>query len=289
MRLMRGECRRRIVPVVLVVAAAVLAWFSFFRSRPTCPRAATEIFQGVVYGCARLPADAEARGALHWVRVDLAAPRIELYVTPLDPSAVSEGWQYRLRWISGVVDSERLSVAINGTLFGSNSVWPLRLPGDLARSVETVVADHIVSHVWEHTYLLRFDDQLRPNLSRTKPPTVAELHATKWGIGGQGVGLWDGQLRPGSDVKPDARTAIAIDRSRQLLFLAVGEFISPRRILLELAGLGAKDGMLLDGGSSTAMMIGADAHGMRPQILQGGWRPVATYFGVRARALRSGG
>ena len=30
----------------------------------------------------------EGSGLMHWVRVDLTAPGIELYVTPLDPQAV---------------------------------------------------------------------------------------------------------------------------------------------------------------------------------------------------------
>jgi len=160
------------------------------------------------------------------------------------------------------------------------------MPGDLARSVETVVADHVVSHVREHTYLLGFDEQLRPSLSRTKPPTEAELAFAKWGIGGQGVHLWDGKVWPGSSSAPDARTAVAIDRPRNLLFLAVGEYISPRLLLERLAALGAKDGMLLDGGGSSAMAIGRGADGIRPGGLMGGWRPVATIFGVRARPLR---
>src|ERR1043166_2298120 len=66
------------------------------------PQAATEIFQGVVYGCERLAPTEEGSGLLHWVRVDLTAPGIELYVTELDPDAVAQGWQYRLRWVRGV-------------------------------------------------------------------------------------------------------------------------------------------------------------------------------------------
>ena len=126
--------------------------------------AAREIFEGITYGCERLEPGEEGRGFVYWVRVDLTAPGIELYVTPKDPTAVSQGWQYRLRRIGGVVDREHLAIAINGTLFTSNSGWWPKMPGDLANGVETVVADHVVSHVWEHTYLLWFDDQLTPHL-----------------------------------------------------------------------------------------------------------------------------
>ena len=90
------------------------------RIREHCDsRVQTEIFEGVTYGCKRLDATEEGSGLLHWAIIDLAAPGIELYVTPLDPKAVAGGWQYRLRRIGDVVDKERLAVAINGTLFES--------------------------------------------------------------------------------------------------------------------------------------------------------------------------
>jgi hypothetical protein len=69
--------------------------------------------------------------------------------------------------------------------------------------------------------------------------------------------------------------------------LAVGAYISPRLMLQKLADLGAKDGMLLDGGGSSSIALGKDAAGVRAGVLYGGWRPVATYFGVRAKPLRA--
>ena len=247
--------------------------------------ATREIFDGITYGCERLEPSEEGSGLVRWVRVDLTAPGIELYVTPKDPTAVSQGWQYRLRRIRSVVDREHLAVAINGTLFTSNSGWRPQLPGDLANGVDPVVADHIVSHLRWDTYLLWFDDQLTPHLRPSKPPMAAELARAKWGIGGQAVWLWDGKVWPGSDRSPDSRTAVAIDGPRKLLFLAVADNISPRLMLQRLADLGAKDGMLLDGGHSTSMAIGKDARGVSVGRVYGGWRPVATQFGVRAQSL----
>jgi hypothetical protein len=134
--------------------------------------------------------------------------------------------------------------------------------------------------------LLSFDNQLTPHLSASKPPTAVELVRAKWGIGGQAVWLRDGKVWAGADRARDSRTAVAIDGPRKLLFLAVGQNISPRLLLHELADLGAKDGTLLDGGDSSAMAIGKDAAGVSAGVLYGGWRPVATYFGVRARPIR---
>ena len=267
-----------------VAVGALLGGGAAFREHCDS-RVQTEIFEGVTYGCKRLDATEEGSGLLHWAIIDLAAPGIELYVTPLEPEAVAGGWQYRLRRIGDVVDKERLAVAINGTLFESNSGWWLRMAGDLARGVETVVADQIVSHLWEHTYLLWFDKQLVPHLRPSKPPTSVEFAQAKWGIGGQAVWLHDGKVWPGSSRAPDSRTAVAIDQQRKLLFLAVGQNISPRLLLQELADLGAKDGMLLDGGGSSSMAVGKGAAGISAGVLYGGWRPVATFFGIKAQPI----
>jgi len=276
-----GKWPSRLIVVVFLGALTWALYIGWDRRKPQDP---IEIFAGITYGCALLEATNEGSGLVHWVRIDLTAPGVELYVTPLDPSALAEGWQYRLRLTKDVVESEHLAVAINGTMFTSNSGWP-RMSGDLAKSIETVVADHKVSHVWEDTYLLWFDDELTPYLRPSKPPTTTDLEMAKFGIGGQGVGLQDGKVWPGSSRAPDSRTAVAIDRRRKLLFLAVGEYISPRLLLETLAERGARDGMLLDGGGSSSMVIGQWAHGIRPGILYGGRRPVATNFGVRARSV----
>jgi hypothetical protein len=118
-----------------------------------------------------------------------------------------------------------------------------------------------------------------------EPPTADELALAKWGIGGQGVWLRDGQVWPGSDRNPDSRTAVAIDGAHKLLYLAIGQQISPRLLLQVLADLGAMDGVLLDGGGSSSRAIGEAAQGI-PGGRYGGWRPVATHFGVRALPLR---
>jgi len=270
-----------------VILVAPLAGDSACWDRPG-QRAATEIFEGITYGCEQLEPSEEGSGFVHWVRIDLTAPGIELYVTPMDTTAVSQGWQYRLRRVGDVVDRDHLAVGINGSLFTSKSSWRPRLSGDFANGVETVVADHVVSHEWEHTYLLWFDDQLTPHLRPSKPPKAVELALAKWGIGGQGVGLWDGKVSPGNSRSPDSRTAVGIDQSRKLLFLAIGNNISPRLMLQKLADLGAKDGMLLDGGDSSSMAIGKGARGVSAGTVYGGWRPVATHFGVRARRLGAG-
>jgi Phosphodiester glycosidase len=161
------------------------------------------------------------------------------------------------------------------------------MSGDLANAVEPVVADHTISHVWLDTYLLWFDDQLTPHLRPTKGFSETELAMAKWGIGGQDFWLRDGSVWSGNHrcFIVDAQTAVGVDLPRKLLFLAVGTHISPNVMFQTLADLGARDGMLLDGGSSSSMAIGAGASAVSPGAVYG-WRPVATQFGVRAKPLR---
>jgi hypothetical protein len=248
--------------------------------------ATVEIFVGITYGCKQLEPSEEVSGIIHWVRINLVAPGIAPYVTSKDPVAVSQGWQYRLRRVGDVVASEHLAVAINGTLFSSKFSWR-RMPGDLANAVNPVVADHIISHMWLDTYLLWFDNQLKPHL-RPDKATEAELTMAKWGIGGEDFWLRDGKVWSGDRRChiPDGRTAVAIDLPRSLLFLAVGSHISPTLMFQTLADLGARDGMLLDGGDSSSMAIGAGANVVSPGVVYGGSRPVATQFGVRADPLQ---
>src|SRR5258706_12791512 len=84
-----------------------------------CAPQPREIFSGVTYGCERLERTEPGHGILHWVRGELGGTGIELYVTPLDPSAVEHGWQYRLRRMDDVSRGEHLAVAGNDTLFTS--------------------------------------------------------------------------------------------------------------------------------------------------------------------------
>ncbi len=273
---------------IIALVASLAFGFQFGLDSSDCGRAGPtrQIFEGIVLGCDPIAQGAEGGGPLYWARVDLTAPGIDLFVTPLDSFAIAQGFQYRLRGVRTVVDEEHLAIAINGSLFTSKPRWRPRLAGDLASGIETTVANHVVSHVWEHTYLLWFDDQLTPTLRPSKPPLDLELSAAKWAIGSQGVHLREGRVWVGADRKPDSRTAVGIDQTRKLLYLAVGRSISPRLILQKLADLGAQEGMLLDGGGSSSIAIGEGAEGVGAGTLYAGGRPVATHFGVRAKPLR---
>jgi hypothetical protein len=246
------------------------------------PHQPVKIFAGITYGCERLAVTQEGGGLVHWVRINLTAPGIELYVTPLDPAAVAHGWQYRLRSIKDVVASEHLAVAINGTYFTTDSGSWLRFSGDLARSIQTLISDHVVAYGPWGASLLWFDAELAPHVSRLSSAAELDLTRAKWAVGAHMLQLHNGQILEGGDSTADARTAIGIDEPRKLLFLAIAERISHSRMLHILADLGATDGFLLDGGDSSAMAIGRGSTGIPATVLLGGGRPVATYIGVRA-------
>lgn len=276
---------RRLAAWTAVIVLTGLLWAWWHRRLPV---PATEIYQGITYGCDRLPADEECYGLVHWVKVDLTAPGIELYVTPMDPVAQAHGWQYCLRTTGNAVREEKLAVGINATYHGSDSGW-LPLPGDFARSSEAVIEEYHVSHIPQYTYLLWFSENLMPSIETTRPPRDAVLRQARWGLGGRGaVLLQHGQILSDSPLTPiDARTAVGVNAEQHLLILAAFQNSSPRRALEKLVDLGATDGMLLDGGNSTSMALGDEAWGVRTGVLLGDWRPVATHFGVRARPFPS--
>ncbi len=216
------------------------------------------------------------------VRVDLSAPGIALYLTPLDAEAVRQGYQYRLADAAAVLNREDLAVVVNGAYFTAESGLFYRT-GDLARGVQTVIADGQWSHVDPHSYMLWFEADLSPHIESTKPPDEALLRRARWGIGGGAVPLWKGEVRAGAaSHEMDRRTAVGIDSGRRLLWLAVFENASSLAVARVLKEHGAQDGFLLDGGHSTTMVLGSKAAEVRPGTLLGGARPVATCFGIRA-------
>jgi len=245
------------------------------------PTASVEIYRGIVYGCDRLPDGPESGGLVHWVRADLNEPGVRLYITPLDPDAVARGWQYRLKYVSSVVREQNLAAAVNGTLYASDSTL-MRLSGDLAKSNETVVADHAVSHVHEHTYLLWWDDERLAHLETTKPPSAAVLAKARWGIGGQQPLLVDGTMNPTTGGGPDVRTLIAADPPNRLVWIAVFDKANYRFAGQWMTDHGASLAVAVDGGTSSAMALGDKSTGVRGGTVTGNWRPVATVFGFRA-------
>jgi hypothetical protein len=197
-------------------------------------------------------------------------------VTPLDPAAAARGWQYRLRPIEDVIEREHLAVAVNGTYFTTASKSWLRFSGDLARSMQTLISNHVVAYGPWGASLLWFDAELAPHVLRSSSAAEPVLTRAKWAVGAHALQLHNGQVLRGGDSTADARTAIGIDQPRKLLFLAIAERISQPRMLNVLADLGARDGFLLEGEARAQWGSDSAAPGFRPPYCWG--RPAGGYL-----------
>lgn len=273
--------------VILIVAALGAGWRWWTRREPMAER---EIYRGVHYQCLQLPDTPESGGLAHIVRVDLSAPGIKIWLTPMDFPPSAAGWEYSTKRVGRTVRDERLAVGVNGTFFSERMPIP-PLAGDPARSVQTIVVEHAMNHLFQplNMCLLWFDDDLTPHIENHHPLRPGVIPRARWAIGGYTIVLWDGKPVPNSDVHVDARTMTGIDPDRRILWLAVFEKVSFRAGAGVLAGLGAREAINLDGGTSSAMALGDNAVGVRPGLVMGGWRPVADQFGIQAEPLENSG
>ena len=269
-----------LVFLTMLAAGVIAAYLWWMRPQPT---AAKEIFHGIVYECRQLPETPETSGLAHLFRIDLTTPGMELYVTPVDKKARAAGWEYQTRWAPGMAKEAGVSVLVNGPLFGAQ--WGSRgLPGDWSRTLETLISEHEVNHVWEHTYLLWFEDDLTPHMEESKPPPAEALAKARWAVGSQIVWYSYGRFNPFAGHEQNRRTAVGIDAEKKLLFIGVFDSISGAAAAQILAEFGAKQVMPLDGGSSTSLGIGEGARDVRTGTYVYPWRTLPTFFGVRAPA-----
>ncbi len=283
-----GARKRRIRTMAAaagVFAVALLAgWWVL---APVAPRetAEVEVFEGVWYECLRLTPDSQGGGLVHIVRVDLTAAGVEPWVTPLDPVAVSQGFEYRLTTTQQTADRYQLAVAVNGAFFAPDSRW-IALPGDMAVGTTAAVSDGQFSRVSPYAELIWFDAQGRIQPRTRRPPWPAEAGGARWGIASQGGLITDGRINSHATLEPDRRTIIGLDPRRQVMWITAFERASLRRAAELLLERGAVDAAALDGGDSTQFVMGRDAAGGVPVgTLLTSYRPVATHFGIRARPL----
>ncbi len=271
----------KIALAILILTLLSLSTWGLWRYHG--PASPVEIFQGLTYGCERLPDTPESSGLLHWIRADLNTPGVSLYTTPMDPAAQARGFEYRLQHTSTFVADNALAAAVNGTLFSSDSGF-IRMPGDIALSSETVVSNHQLNHIDPNTYLLWWDDQNLAHFELHKPPPPDSLSKAKWAIGGQ-MPMLSPAWMAGPGGKPDARTAIGVDPAKKLVWIACYDKATFHFVAQSLRDHGAIDAIDIDGGTSTAMVIGQHAKNVRPGTVTGNWRPVATHFGFRANPI----
>lgn len=273
-----SRAAQRLAVLCLWAALCFAPW------RHTPASSPVEIYAGLTYSREKMPEAAESGGYLHLIRADLNVPGVEFFATPLDADAVARGWQYRLEYVSSAVRRYDLAAAVNGTMFHAETAW-LHRAGDLARSIETVVSDHVVSHVDPNSYLLWWDDALNAGYETSRPTRPEVLVKAKWGLGSQLSLLVDGQVAPWDDPSAARRTIVGVDPTRRLVWLAVLDKATYRFANQVLAQRGAKFAVIMDGGSSSSMVVGRAAPNLTDGVVVGNWRPVAVVFGIRVRPL----
>jgi hypothetical protein len=278
-RTARWARRALALPLALLAVVGGYILWTYHGPAPT-----TEIYHGIFYCCEQLPSGPQSSGLVHWVRADLNVPGVSIFLTPKDPDAVARGWQYRLQFTMSAVAQQHLAAVVNGTMYASDATF-FRWPGDLARSTEIVVADHVVSHVDPNSFLLWWDDGLVAHLAN-RVPSDATLNAAKWAIGSQMPALVDGAVNRWAGDDVNHRTLVAANPARRLVWIACFDTASGMFAGGYLRDQGATIAVLVDGGTSTAMAIGSDAVGVRGGRVVGDFRPVATQFGFRALPLK---
>jgi hypothetical protein len=260
------------IALICVPAAAALIGDSFNSARRTPRR---EIYRGVFYETRQ-----GEHGSVHLVEVDLTAPGVDFYLTPLDADAKANGHQYRLDYVRNVARAEGLAVAVNGTMFASDS-YLAPMVGDFATSIDTIVADHEISHLQARDFMLWFDDRFTPHLETARPARPDVLERAKWAIGTQNLAIRGKGPRP-NDSARDKRCALGLDPASRTLWIGVFESASRRDVRDQLMQAGAHYVMILDGGDSTSFYLGGRAYRVPHGLRFGGQLPVATVLGIRA-------
>lgn len=258
----------------LICAPGAAAWMGA-RLSFAPPIHRLEVYRGIHYQTSR-----DENGIVHLIEVDLSSPGIDLYLTPLNEDARVNGHQYRLDYVRNVARAEGLAVAVNGTMFSSDS-YLMPMVGDFATSIDTIVADHQVSHLQARDFLLWFDDSFTPNLETKRPAPPEALKQAKWAVGTQNLAT-RGVKRGAGDGRRDKRCALGINPDARKMWIGVFESASREEVRQRLVNAGAQHVMLLDGGDSTSLYLGGRAYHVPHGLRFGGQRPVATVLGIRA-------
>ena len=221
-------------------------------------------------------------GRAHIARIDLTAPGVELFITPPDARTDHTAW-YRLRYPWQVAWQHDLDVVVNGALFRPPRLgyWPFAW----AQGHHTTVSHSTASHINPQSYLLWLTNDRVPHLTDTRPVPQDVLDRAAWGMGGLVRELRNGTVHPRTQRSGtiDNYTMVAACAKTQQLWLAAFQDVALGTAAQILADQGATDGLILDGGGSTAFYMSHAAQGAPGGLHLGGGRPVATHIGVRVR------
>lgn len=271
---------------VLLVLLILLLWGLKLYLRPE-PSARREIYQGVFWQVEDIPNESLGKGRIATVEVHLETPGLEFFIRPMDVSALAKGGHYRLSLADWEVFSENLSVLVNLTAYYPAEPWE-SYPGQVVKSVETLVLKNKTSHVDEHSYLFWWDKNFTGTLEASKPPSEAALSAAYWGFGVQGFQIYEGKDKQGTLADGDqsnVRTFVGLDADKKILYLIVFEGVKDYYMIDYAQELGITYGAQVDTGDASHVIVGPGASGVTPYTGIRGLRPLGSYIGIRAQPL----
>jgi len=237
------------------------------------------------------------RVVIHVVRVRLEVDGVAVFVTPPAVDRADGGFEVRSARPSSVLEKHGLQVVINGSPYG---------PVVLREGQPQEILGTCISNGTRYSQprpgwgvLANSPDGRAAIFEQPGRGEWADLiKRAESAIGGFGIVLKDGRI-VGGDADRHPRTAVGVSPDGRTLFLLVADGRQPgysrgattAELGRWLRELGADDGLNLDGGGSSALVI--EGHDGRPRVVNrpihlgipGIERPIANHLGIYARPL----
>lgn len=278
----RRWLKRVSIALLLMVTGGLLLHFIL---RPV-ETGRKEVFKGIHLTVEPIPSGSGS-GKVMIAEVQWDVPGIRINSRPYDFPVSEGGPHYRLSLADWGLLRSGAALLVNTCIYKPDDLRSI-LPGSKVRSLDTLVVDGAVSHVHPHSYLLYWDAAGNAVMQLSKPPSAESLAMAVTGIGLQGL-----QVKGG---KPDyraitglderfARTFIGIDPTRNVLFLLAFEEATTTYMIERAVAAGVITGGQVDSGSSTHLLVGAGADGVRSHSGIRNWRPLGPWLTVQADPL----
>ncbi len=273
----------------ILVLIGLAGFFLHLAYRPVT-QSRTEIYKGVFMTVDELPKSSEGSGKVLIVEVHWDTPGVRIANRPFDYRFSPENPispHYDLEFADMALRRTQAAILMNTCIFQPDAILK-SLPGRPVRALDTVVVDGRVSHVHEHSYLLYWDELMNAHILQNKPPDEESLNNAVIGLGLQGIQVNAGMARPGAlSGKHDSysRTFIGVDPIKRILYLMAFENASGYVMIDRAVREGVIFGGQLDSGSSTHLLIGKGARGVKAHTGIRNLRPLGPYLTIHAEPL----